>query len=212
MATKLNDKQVKLGGSFSLDIHWVPGHKGLKENETADQQAKQAARGHQSHPDDLPQLLHKPLPLSASAAKAATKKSTSTRWNSRWRTSRRFKRMRTIDPSPPSHTFLSSLSNTPRNTSSLIVQLRTGHIALNHHLHKIGKSISPDCPGCGPGNPETIDHILLACPMYRSARKTLRDRFGRKSHDAKFLLNNPHAFSSLASFFRNTGRLPALQL
>jgi hypothetical protein len=178
VAKALRDKQIRNHGSFDLQIHWVPGHAGLEGNEIADQHAKEGAAGRQSLPNKLPILLRKPLPHSASAIKASTKKITRDCWARRWQSSKQYKRIRNYNRSLPSPKFMLATSNIPRNTASLIIQLHTNHIALNHHLHRIGKADSPDCPGCDTGIVETIDHVLLECPMYRTARKTLRDRFG----------------------------------
>jgi hypothetical protein len=43
--------------------------------------------------------------------------------------------------------------------------MRTGHIDLNKHLHKIHRSDSPKCPHC-PNVDEDAKHLLLQCWKY----------------------------------------------
>ncbi|KAE9386173.1 hypothetical protein BT96DRAFT_839658, partial [Gymnopus androsaceus JB14] len=47
----------------------------------------------------------------------------------------------------------------------------TGHIGLNHHLHQIGATNSPNCPYCEVS--EMVEHFLLTCQRYTSLRSTL---------------------------------------
>ena len=49
-----------------------------------------------------------------------------------------------------------------RKDQSTIFRMRTQHIALNKHLHRIGAHTTPACPLCDNPN-ETIDHHLLHC-------------------------------------------------
>ncbi|KAE9382952.1 hypothetical protein BT96DRAFT_844841, partial [Gymnopus androsaceus JB14] len=51
-----------------------------------------------------------------------------------------------------------------------LIQLRTGHAGLNHHLHHIGASDSPNCDV-----PETVEHFLLTCQKFITQQKMLRN-------------------------------------
>ncbi|KAF9007851.1 hypothetical protein BDQ17DRAFT_1178234, partial [Cyathus striatus] len=51
-----------------------------------------------------------------------------------------------------------------------VTQLVTGHIALNKHLHRIGKVASPMCTKCNTNSPESVDHFLLRCPAFANQR------------------------------------------
>lgn len=53
----------------------------------------------------------------------------------------------------------------PHRQASVCMQLRTGHIGLNKHLHRIGKAESPYCPVCKKVE-ETVQHYLFGCPAY----------------------------------------------
>ena len=57
-----------------------------------------------------------------------------------------------------------------RIIETALAKLRTGHVGLKAHLFRIQKS---DSALCGCGQPETVDHFLLHCPLYSAYRFTL---------------------------------------
>ncbi|THH26704.1 hypothetical protein EUX98_g7484 [Antrodiella citrinella] len=120
---------------FELNIHWVPGHEGYKENEEVDIEAKKAAEGTSSPASLLPLSLRTKLPISVSAERQRFRATLLKRWASEWKKSPRFyKQMRHIDVEMPSRKYMKLVASLPRNQASIIVQLRTGHIPLNEHL------------------------------------------------------------------------------
>ena len=68
-------------------------------------------------------------------------------------------------PNLPSLSYLKLTKSLPRKQTSLLTQLRTEHIPLQVHLHRIGKADSAQCPSCGHAK-ETVHHYLLDCPTY----------------------------------------------
>ena len=56
-------------GSNVVEIWWIPGHEGIRENERADEEAKRAARGDSSPADLLPHTCSRTIPTSRSAAR-----------------------------------------------------------------------------------------------------------------------------------------------
>ncbi|KAF8231877.1 hypothetical protein L208DRAFT_1466842 [Tricholoma matsutake] len=57
------------------------------------------------------------------------------------------------------------MSEMMRKHTSLLLQLRTGHIPLNKHLHWIQKAELPTCPCCHHHD-ETVAHYVLHCPAH----------------------------------------------
>ena len=80
-------------------------------------------------------------------------------------TSPRYPSLCKIDPSAPSKHYSLLIAELPRHHSSLLFQLRTGHIPLNKHLHCITKVPTPICQQCHQRE-ETVHHFLLVCPSY----------------------------------------------
>jgi hypothetical protein len=75
-----------------------------------------------------------------------------------------------------------------RKQASTIMQLRTGHIALNFYLRRIlvGKVATENCTKCEEGPnlnivhaKETINHFLFECQAYDDERHDLVAKIGR---------------------------------
>ncbi|KAG2156408.1 hypothetical protein DEU56DRAFT_695682, partial [Suillus clintonianus] len=94
----------------------------------------------------------------------------------------------------------------PKRLTSLLISLRTHHIPLNKHLHRLTKADSPHCPHC-PQAEETIHHYLFACPQYQRERHILSCALGRKSTSLPHLLATPEAIPHLVCFVNATRRL-----
>jgi hypothetical protein len=64
-----------------------------------------------------------------------------------------------------------------RPIAILRARLRLNRHHFNELLYTAGKQVdSPFCPSC-PNVPESIDHVLLECPQFHTARQQLRDVF-----------------------------------
>jgi hypothetical protein len=106
-------------------------------------------------------VLWSPLPISVSAAKQKFQANLNRRWLKLW-------------ADFPFNKFRKKLFKLSRNQSSLMMQLRTGHIPLNVHLRRIGKVESDRCQKCNdiPGvlqAKETIGHFLFDCQAHDAA-------------------------------------------
>ena len=86
--------------------------------------------------------------------------------------------MRQVDPALPSSRFPKLVAPLARRNTSLLIQLRTGHVPLNHHLHTIGPADTQRCPGCGAAK-ETVLHFVLQCPKYALQRRVYFGPLGR---------------------------------
>jgi ribonuclease HI len=152
-----------------ITIQWTAGHEDIEGNEMADRVAKHAALGNSSNTDKLPAFLQKgPLPASVSALRAMHTTLIKSKWKSEWRNSPRFDKQNRIDPTLPSNNFLKLThkhATGKRVYSSILFQLRTGHIPLNRYLHCFKLVDSLRCPGCGDPD-ESVLHFLLQCPAY----------------------------------------------
>ena len=190
-----------------IQILWVPGHKDFAPNEKVDELAKQAAQGESSQTKELPAFLRKPLPASLSAIRQESKAKIQRLWARRWKHSPRSRRLAKIDNSIPSKKWMDLVKPLTKKQAAILIQLRTGHIGLNGHLHRIGKINSPLCTKCDANTEETVHHYLFECDHYQQERAPLNQKLRRKAHEISYLLTNPTATLPLLKFIHATGRL-----
>ncbi|OAX32738.1 hypothetical protein K503DRAFT_701595, partial [Rhizopogon vinicolor AM-OR11-026] len=93
----------------------------------------------------------------------------------------------------------------PKRLTSLLMNLRSRHIPLNSHLHRIGKSDSPNCAHRAQ-NEETIHHFLFDCFYVHRERHALTTALGRKASSLPFLLTDINAIPHLVRFINATKR------
>ncbi|KAE9388994.1 hypothetical protein BT96DRAFT_835532 [Gymnopus androsaceus JB14] len=133
-----------------------------------------------------------------------------TRWQSRFENSPRFQRISRIDEGGIRSKFLKETTKMSKRQTSLIVQLRSGHISLNLHLHRIHKSDTPHCPHCslqGRQIPESVKHFILECPAYNIERFWLRGKVGRDANSLKALMAKEQTMKALIAYVDRTKRL-----
>jgi len=207
LITKL--KKVSHDRNFKVNVRWISGHDGVEGNEVADREAKKAAEDHRNNSarKRLPPYLRKGvLPSSISALRQAQRQESFERWARTWKLSPRYERITSIDPKILTGSFLSLVKHLPKRHISLMLWLRTRHISLSQHLHRIGKSPTPDCPHC-EGTTETIQHFLLSCPQYARERHILSNALRRSAPSIPFLLSNQKVSIPLIRYVNSTGRL-----
>jgi hypothetical protein len=102
--------------------------------------------------------------------------------------------------------YLRLISGLDRRQASILFQLRSGHIGLNHHLFCIRRSESPSCPHCRGITVETVKHYLMDCPFYAQERHELQRKLRRNAGSLSFLLSSPDAVLPLLKFVHATGR------
>ena len=189
-------------------LQWIAGHKEVEGNEAADQAAKVAAKDAKatSPKDLLPPCLRKSLPIGISAARQKYKEEVLAIWDKQWKSSKRYAHLSRIDPSAPSKKFLSITSHLPKSKAGIVYQLRSGHVALNKHLHRINKSDTPSCLQCEAGPPETVHHFLFDCPRYDRERHRLRNSLGRRALSTSHLLAHKEGLKELMKYVAETGR------
>jgi len=157
---------------IKIKIKWVPGHKGVEGNKKADEEAKKVIMDGSSPADKLPNLLRKKLPYSKAAMVQAYGEKLKGRAQKAWMTSQWYNKMKKTDPMTPSNKYLKLIMPLPRKLTSILSQLRMGHIPLAKHLHHISKADSLTCPACHQAE-ETTQHFLLHCPAHNTARLVL---------------------------------------
>ena len=138
----------------------------FEPNERAEEAMKKVVLGESSPAKDLPAFLCKPLPLSISALHQESKTKIHRLWSQCWKNSPHYANMFQLDKSTPSNKWLVSVQPLNCKEASVIMQLHTGHIALNKHLHRIHHSPSPICPNCNDGAEESVFHFLFICNCY----------------------------------------------
>ena len=196
---------------YSITLRWTAGHTGIQGNNKADREAKKAARGTTSDKKLLPHLLKRKLTTNPAAVKKNLNKVINAKWKTRWRNSSRGTKMRTLDDTTPSNTFLNLISNSKltRKDSSILTQICTGHIPLNSYLYKFKLVDSPKCPACGAAA-ETIHHFLFTCPSYAHARWPLKQKC-KGTLTLKKILANHKLVVALIGYINATERFKRLQ-
>ena len=195
-----------------FSIEWISSHSEVKGNEAADRIAKAAAQGRSSRALDLPHIFRTPIPISASATKQEFSARLARLWTRMWDDSPRKDRFSRIDSDFPFNKFRKRLFAMSRKQASIIMQVRTGHIALNFYLKCIGKLNTDNCTKCeeGPHNvhvQESINHFLFDCQGYEEERMDLTAKIGRSQLSILKIMKNADHMKSLVTYINRTGRL-----
>lgn len=189
-------------------ISWIPGHMGVEGNERADEEAKKAAAGRSSPKRRLPSQLHKPLPKSRTSVVRIFRDKLNAQHNEAWKKSPRYAKFSAIDASDAttaSRAYLKLSRYLPRKLLAVLTQLRTGHIPLQRHLHRIKKTDSDTCPCC-KRHPETVFHYLMECPAHSTSRARLRRKLAADRWNVRALMTKPELLKHLFQFVDDTKR------
>ncbi|XP_037508982.1 uncharacterized protein LOC119385652 [Rhipicephalus sanguineus] len=173
---------------LSVSFHWLPSHVGIAGNEEADTLAKAA---------------HQPgIPVSQAVAARDFSQA------------RLKKLLVTVHPDTRvangrGPKLLPETGLTRRERAALL-RLRTGCIWTTSRRYAKGRCTSPACNRCG--DPETLEHLLCACPGLAQERSRVTTAYRRQGLPASTLEHflypsRPHlpALRSLAEFLEQTG-------
>jgi hypothetical protein len=189
-----------------VTLSWCPGHTRSRGNETADEEAKAAARGKHYPLDLIPEHLKKCQPLThPSRIKETLSAKNQSLARSYWTASRTHDKMSKIYQDSNTPAFLELATGLNRSRATLLFRLITGHVALGDHLAHIHHTDTNTCDSCKSA-PETVAHFLLQCPTYAADHHEHLGSRGRDFLSLNFLLTNKMATSPLFKFIKATGR------
>ena len=117
--------------------------------------------------------------------------------------------MSKIDSTSPSNKFCTLTRDPTRVQTSLITQLRTGHILLNKHLYCIKKSSSLTCSSCQQSE-ESVHHFLYECRAYCHARVKMLRKLGHKASSTRHLLSTEGGIQEVLKYAAETERLRSI--
>ena len=118
--------------------------------------------------------------------------------------SSRYLKMHVIGKSTPSKKWLKLVSNFSHAQASLTLQLRTGHIGLNKHLHRLNCTPNLLCNNCDEQADEMIHHFLFECQRYRQERHELQRHKWHRALDLSNLLTDTNATIPLLNYIHST--------
>jgi ribonuclease HI len=189
-----------------VTIRWAPGHIGIVGNERADEEAKRAAQREDSTSQmAIPKIFRGDLPWSRSAVRQEYHTELRAAAKQTWEESPRYERMSRYNDKVLKGSYITLANKLPRSLAVLLLQLRTGHIPLAKHLHRINKAESPICPCCRQAD-ETVAHYLLHCSAHRDARRELVREGGRDANIITKLLGTTKLYPPLFRYVARTGR------
>jgi hypothetical protein len=189
-----------------LVIYQVHRFIGITGNERTDAEAKQAAQGRDSSEQrDLPPGLRGTLPWSKSAVRQSLNAHCQADREKLWKKSHRYECTVQYDTRLLKGSYLELADCLPQSLAVLVMQLRTGHVPLAKHLHRICKADSPLCPCCRQAD-ETVAHYLVHCPEHLRARQELYRAAGPDAHVLSKLLGSPKMLPHLCRYLGRTGR------
>jgi len=187
---------------LTVEIRWIPAHKGIYGNEAADRAAKEATGWRQRGPPgpraQQPPVLHS----LKSTLKLWSRRVVKQRWQTQWQQETRGRATfrHTPEPTPK---VLQPHKHFSKRQSAIYIQLRTEKIGMNDFLFKrrVPGVTDPRC-NCGEGR-QTVAHILLQCRKHTTLRNQELGQFpGRQN--LRQLLSERKVAAKVVKFMEQT--------
>jgi ribonuclease HI len=206
--------EIRSGGA-TVELYWLPSHRGIEGNEQADIAAKEATGWRQirSHRERMVEVLTDataPQPsyqrVLRSALRTQIRAAVMGEWERAWGTHSSGRESYNLTPIP-TRGVLKAHKGLHRSLSTIIIQMRTGNIGLKHYLYqrKVPTITNDECR-CRRGR-QTTQHVLFACPLLSNLRGEI---FGRRSGgpegeaNLQKVLNTPKLAIQAAKFMLRT--------
>lgn len=180
---KVQDDLERAAGNAPVEIHWLPGHEGVDGNEQADLEARAAAM--QSIPRRERRGSRSPGYYRAKIRRHALRQ-----WQRAYDRGKATQLKATVGTTSVGqmHKVHRGLN---RAQTSIITQLRTGHIALGGYLARRRVRETGRCT-CGH-HLESVQHFLLSCSDWAHRRRELERRVGFRARSTRALLGSNKA-------------------
>ncbi|EDN97547.1 hypothetical protein SS1G_12398 [Sclerotinia sclerotiorum 1980 UF-70] len=175
-----------------ISLNWVPGHTSVQGNELADSLAKEATK--------IPSSSHE---TSYASIGMDIKRMKSENWIAILNTHNFHQPSSTYSRNYPwkISSKIRVLGNIKRSTICALFQLKIGHGYFKSYLKRFGISSNDNCR-CG--GKESPDHLLLSCPLYKMARKTLNKDNPTVRPTMKYLLHTKAGIIKTLEFIEAT--------
>ncbi|EDN93033.1 hypothetical protein SS1G_08898 [Sclerotinia sclerotiorum 1980 UF-70] len=175
-----------------ISLNWVPGHTSVQGNELADSLAKEATK--------IPSSSHE---TSYASIGMDIKRMKSENWITILNTNNFHQPSSTYSRNYPwkISSKIRIPGNIKRSTICALFQLKIGHGYFKSYLKRFGISSNDNCR-CG--GKESPDHLLLSCPLYKMARKTLNKDNPTVRPTMKYLLHTKAGIIKTLEFIEAT--------